>query len=175
SCDDISDIDYNDVPEQLEKTLRQSVHDSRSLFNLNLAECESTLLPTQSTINTFACSFSVLEPSTQVDEVEKYKEQADQQQQEWIAFIVAATKQGPAQASQEVKCAPSEEQQLYLKQGPNLQNFIRGSVAFMSNAARFLKEIDEPLELQASLLERIQYRMDDRVSNAIHQNLASNQ
>ncbi|XP_017089696.2 uncharacterized protein Kmn1 [Drosophila bipectinata] len=151
---DTSAVDFNDVTEQLERTLKGVTQDSRrrSLFNNNVV------------------NFS--EVGSKVDEVENYKKRELQKQQNFINFVLQAADNLKHLPPEDPRLEPSEEHQRYLKEGPNTENFIRGSVEFMKNANRYLREMSEALELQASISELSQCALDDLASKAIHQNLA---
>ncbi|KAH8344999.1 hypothetical protein KR059_000093, partial [Drosophila kikkawai] len=153
---DISDIDLNEVPAQLEATLHH--HRSRgscvSLFNMDLAE------------------FMI--DSTMVDTVQQHQERAKEEEKNWYTLVSKAVKSSKEAATRQYTFEPSEEQQRYLKECPNLQNFIRGSLPFMDKVTRFLEEHKEVMDLQEELAEHVQFQLNSKVNNAIHENLAGN-
>ncbi|XP_022217105.1 uncharacterized protein LOC111070689 [Drosophila obscura] len=164
--DDISDIDLHDVPAQLENTLKPTFHETKSLFNINIDE--------------------VFENTSGDEDVEVYKEDIKLKQQEWIDFMVKATKKGEeALKDYEATLAnredlnpirefkPNAEQQAYLDQGPDFQNFIRGHLEFRKNFNAFQVKHEEMKELQARIMERCQLRLNFLAYNAINQNLAT--
>lgn len=107
-----------------------------------------------------------------MDEVENYKKQELQKQQNFINFVLQAADKLKHLPPEYPRPEPSEEHQRYLKEGPNTENFMRGSVEFMKNANSYLREMTEALELQASISELSQCSLDDLASKVIHQNLA---
>ncbi|KAH8289338.1 hypothetical protein KR054_003900, partial [Drosophila jambulina] len=154
SCEDISDIDLNDVPAQLEATLnhRRSRPSHVSLFDLNLAE--------------------YMVDSTMVDTVQQHQERAKEEEQKWYTLVSKTVKSSKESVLRQHSFEPREEQQRYLKECPNLQNFIRGSVSFMNKATRFMAEHQEMVDLQDELAEQVQFQLNTEVNNAMHQNLA---
>ncbi|KAH8259039.1 hypothetical protein KR038_002538, partial [Drosophila bunnanda] len=151
---DIPDINLNDVPTQLEATLnhRRSRSSHVSLFNMDLAE------------------FMI--DSTVVDTVEQHQKRANEEEKKWYTLVSTAVKSSKEMATREYNFEPREEQQRYLKECPNLQNFIRGSLPFMNKVTRFLAEHQELVALQDELAEHVQFQLNSDVSNALHENLA---
>ncbi|XP_037725362.1 uncharacterized protein LOC119556942 [Drosophila subpulchrella] len=149
SCSDVSDIELQDVPATLEATLKPRPYEASTLFNIDLDE--------------------IWGPSTQEDEVQQYKKRAQGEQQKFVDFVMQAYLN---MDSQNVSYQPSKEQQRYLDQGPNLQNFVRGSLAFTNAAIRFQAEHEDMMELQSSLEDQYQFMRNTLINNATHQNLA---
>ncbi|XP_020803772.1 uncharacterized protein LOC110180443 [Drosophila serrata] len=154
SCEDISDIDLNDVPAQLEATLnhRRSRSSHVSLFNMD--------------VNEFMID------STMVDKVQQHQECAKEEEKKWYTLVSKAVKSSKELATRQYSFEPREEQQRYLKECPNLQNFIRGSLPFMNKVTRFLGEHQELVALQDELAEHVQFQLNSKVNNAINENLA---
>ncbi|BFG01585.1 uncharacterized protein DMAD_01299 [Drosophila madeirensis] len=161
--DDISDIDLHEVPAQLEKTLKPTVHETKSLFNITIEE---------------------LWDSTNGDEeVEEYKTDIKTKQKEFVDYIIAAHKNSEESLKKyeatlvdlhpicEIK--PSVEQQVFLDQAPDIQNFIRGHLEFRNKCEAFLVKHEQMKELQARITERCQQRLNQIALNAINQNLAN--
>ncbi|XP_039499813.1 uncharacterized protein LOC120456830 [Drosophila santomea] len=149
SCGDLSDIDLKDVPAQLEATLKPRRYEASTLFNIDLDE--------------------IWEPSCEENEVQQYKERAQKEQQKFFDFVMHAALDTD---NRKVNFQPNKEQQRHLDQGPNLQNFVRGSLAFTNSAIRFQAEHEDMMELQCNLEDHYLYMRNTMINNAIHQNLA---
>jgi len=168
SCSDVSDIELQDVPATLEATLKPRPYEASTLFNIDLDESK-WFLGQFNNIYQYIVSFSVWGPSTQEDEVQQYKKRAQVEQQKFVDFVMQAYLD---MDTQNVTYQPSKEQQRYLDQGPNLQNFVRGSLAFTNAAIRFQAEHEDMMELQSNLEDQYQFMRNTMINNAIHQNLA---
>lgn len=75
-----------------------------------------------------------------------------QEQKEWDNFIKNSKRKPDA-----AEYKPSAEQQAYLNQGPNLQNYIRGMSTIMNEGNRFMQEFEEMRELQEGLQDICQF------------------
>ncbi|SPP89510.1 uncharacterized protein LOC117591043 [Drosophila guanche] len=161
--DDISDIDMEEVPAQLEKTLKPTVHETKSLFNISIKE---------------------LWDSTNSDEeVEEYKTDINIKQKKFVDYIIAEHKKSEESLKEyeatlvdlhpscEIK--PSVEQQVFLDQSPDIQNFIRGHLEFRNRCEAFWVKHEQMKELQARIVERFQLLLNQIALNAINQNLAN--
>ncbi|XP_052850667.1 uncharacterized protein LOC128261165 [Drosophila gunungcola] len=153
SCDDLSDIELKDVPAQLETTLKPRPYEASTLFNINI-ESELTL---------------ALSDSTQEEELEKYRERAQKEQHKFFDFVMRATLD---EDNRPMSFKPNEEQQRHLDQGPNLQNFVRGSLDFINIATRFQAKHEEMMELLDSIEDHTQFMQNNMFNNAAHRNLA---
>ncbi|KAH8354744.1 hypothetical protein KR084_005907 [Drosophila pseudotakahashii] len=150
SCSDVSDIELQDVPATLEATLKPRPYEASTLFNIDLDE--------------------IWGGSTQEDEVQQYKKRGQVEQQRFVNFVMQAYMETNGQ---NVSYQPSKEQQRYLDEGPNLQNFVRGSLAFINAAIRFQAEHEEMMELQSNLEDQLKFMRNTLINNAIHENLAA--
>ncbi|XP_017156020.1 uncharacterized protein LOC108164676 [Drosophila miranda] len=163
---DISDIDLHDVPAQLENSLKPKFHETKSLFNINIDE--------------------IFETTTADEEVQEYKDDIKARQQKWIDFMVYATKKGEKALKTyegtlanredlnpipEVK--PNAEQQAYLDQGPDFQNFIRGHLEFRKNYEVFKQKHEEMRELKARIMQRCRFRLNFGDAYVFNQNLGT--
>ncbi|XP_016986842.1 uncharacterized protein LOC108049946 [Drosophila rhopaloa] len=149
SCDDLSDIELKDVPAQLETTLKPRPYEASTLFNIDLDE--------------------IWGPNSQEEALQEYKERAQKDQQKFFDFVM---KSALDLGNRTVNYKPNEEQQRYLDQGPNLQNFVRGSLDFINIATRFQAEHEEMMELQDNIEDQYRFLRNNMVNNAFHQNLA---
>ncbi|XP_017084204.1 uncharacterized protein LOC108116696 [Drosophila eugracilis] len=149
SCGDLSDIDIQDVPALLEATLKPRPYEVSTLFNIDLE--------------------GIWGPSTEENEVQQYKERAQKEQHKFFDFVMNAVlytdKRKP-------NFQPNKEQQRYLDQGPNLQNFVRSSLAITNAAIRFQTEHEDMVELQSNLEDHHQFMRNALINNAIQKNLA---
>lgn len=107
-----------------------------------------------------------------MDEVQEHKERCEKEQQKWFKLVEDALKMTREFATREYSFEPREEQQRYLKECPNLQNFIRGSLPFMNKVTRFLEDHRNLVDLQDELTEYVQFQLNSKAHNAMHQNLA---
>ncbi|XP_034477301.1 uncharacterized protein LOC117783854 [Drosophila innubila] len=125
-CDDISDIDGEDLANELHKTLnsRRVSTLQKSIFNTTL---DFTELPA-------GCQ--------QIDAaVKAFKAHVEQEKASWHTLCL----KNPVKPSGAPK--PSQEQQEYLNKGPNIKNIMREFGAFMNKGTRFLVESEEMLDL----------------------------
>ncbi|XP_017045635.1 uncharacterized protein LOC108091118 [Drosophila ficusphila] len=150
SCGDLSDIDLKDVPAQLEATLKPRPYEASTLFNIDLDEIWGS--------------------SNQEQEVQDYKERAQQEQHKFFEFVMQAALDMETRPGD---FKPNEEQQRYLDQGPNLQNFIRGSLVFINTATRFQAEHEDIVELQNNLEDQYHFMRNTMINNAAHHNLSA--
>ncbi|EDV46034.1 uncharacterized protein LOC6551093 [Drosophila erecta] len=146
---DLSDIDLKDVPAQLEATLKPRRYEASTLFNIDLDE--------------------IWEPSCQENDVQQFKERAQKEQQKFFDFVMHAALDTD---NRKVNYQPNKEQQRHLDQGPNLQNFVRGSLAFTNAAIRFQAEHEEMMDLHFNLEDHYIFMRNTMINNAVHQNLA---
>ncbi|XP_017011251.2 uncharacterized protein Kmn1 [Drosophila takahashii] len=150
SCSDVSDIELQDVPATLEATLKPRPYEVSTLFNIDLDE--------------------IWGARTQEDEVQQYGKRGQAEQQRFVDFVMQAYMET---GGQEVSYQPSKEQQRHLDEGPNLQNFVRGSLAFINAAIRFQAEHEDMMELQANLEDQLRFMRNALINNAMHENLAA--
>ncbi|EDW51402.1 uncharacterized protein LOC6619877 [Drosophila sechellia] len=150
SSGDLSDIDLKDVPAQLEATLKPRRYEASTVFNIDLDD--------------------IWDPSCQQDEVQQYKERAQKEQQKFFDFVMHVALDTD---NRKVSFQPNKEQQRHLDQGPNLQNFVRSSLAFTNAAIRFQAEHEDMMELQCNLDDHYLFMRNTMINNAIHQNMAS--
>ncbi|KAL7743263.1 hypothetical protein ACLKA6_016204 [Drosophila palustris] len=133
--DDISDIEIEDVADELHKTMsaKPVYNHQKSIFNTTLDLSES---PT-------ACQ--------QIEvALAAYKEHVVQEKQAWETFITRnLPRSGPQSTS---SCyEPSQDHRAYLNKGPNLQQFIRNFSAFMNDSNSFLMEFRDMQDLVEDL------------------------
>ncbi|KAH8244804.1 hypothetical protein KR032_000552, partial [Drosophila birchii] len=174
SCEDISDIDLNDVPAQLEATMNHRTHQSShvSLFNMELADRKCLPMLFDQVNGFIIFNFPVMMDSTTVDTVQQHQECAKEAEKNWYTLVSKAVKSSKESATQQHSFEPREEHQRYLRECPNMQNFVRGSVEFMNKAKAFLAEHQELVDMQDQLAEHVQFQLNNEVNNAIHENLA---
>ncbi|KAH8264726.1 hypothetical protein KR044_004524 [Drosophila immigrans] len=151
--DDISDIDIEDVAEELHKTMTAKPVSTRrrSIFNTTLDLNEPRCLPTDS---------QMLH-----DALLTYKTHLTQEKEVWESFTANNIKSsGHLKEAQQTSAAssykPNPEQQAYLDKAPNLHAFIRGMGTFMDDGIAFLSEFEALQDVQESLKEACRYHVE---------------
>lgn len=150
--DDISDIDIDDVADELHKTIAaKPVYDKyKSVFDTTLE-----LTPSRP-----ACE--------QLDiDVDAYKQQVIQEKQYWEYFLRKNTLRPGALRTTSASYKPDQDQQAYLNGGPNLQTFIRGLKQFMNVGNSFLMEDQKLQDLQEDLKDCCQFHVHRMQRNNI--------
>ncbi|XP_030381000.1 uncharacterized protein LOC115628884 [Scaptodrosophila lebanonensis] len=150
-----SDIDIDEIVASITTSQRFDFNSTKSLFNIALD--------------------GFREKSN--EEIDRYKESAQKVEKEWIDFIIGCIdvfKETIAKHATPFQCEPSKDQQAYLDQMPDLQNFLRNSVAFVKDATTFLeKDHAEMSELQLSLMDACQHILNSESRIRLNENLAA--
>ncbi|EDV95384.1 uncharacterized protein LOC6569254 [Drosophila grimshawi] len=161
--DDISDVDGEDVVKKLQNTITSNSQPEystrrRSIFNttLDLADLGSVCNATNVGIDAFV-------------------ERVAREKQNWCNFVtrnIQMLKTSHANGAEAGSYKPSMEQQAYLDQGPDLQNYVRGFGTFMSDACVFMAETEQMQERLEDLKDCCQFHINEMQRNKAAETLA---